>query len=147
MDRQNIIFHCKINVENHVVKKNNRPIYKNKATGKVFLGKSTRLVSAENNLIMELRRAWFNSPDFPKTPIEYPINVKMIFWFNDKEFFTKKGKISKHIPDLSNLYQLVEDCMQKASIIENDHWISGHDGSRRKPTLDHSYLEITISPI
>lgn len=146
MDRKDIIFHCKIEVKSHVVKKNRRPIFKNKATGRVFLGKSPQLVTAENNLISKLRSAWFNSESL-KTPIAYPVNVKMIFWFNDKEFFTKKGNVSKHIPDLSNLYQLVEDSMQKASILENDHWIAGHDGSRRCPTLDHSYLEIEITSI
>lgn len=148
MDWKNtLIFKCKVYVKHHTVKKNNRPIFRNKATNKVFLGKSTKLKEAENNLIAELRRAWFNSPDLPKTPIAYPVNVKMIFFFNEQEFFTKKGKVSKHIPDLSNLYQLVEDCLEKASILENDFYISGHDGSRRSPTLDQSYLEIEITPI
>ena len=130
-----------------MVKKNNRPIYKNKATNKVFLGKSNKLVEAENHMISSLRQAWFNWPEFPKNPIAYPVNVKMVFFFNEQEFFTKKGNVSKHIPDLSNLYQLVEDCLQKASILENDHWIAGHDGSRRSPTLDQSYLEIEISSL
>ena len=35
------------------------------------------------------------------------------------------------MPDLSNLYQLPEDCLQQAGIIENDNLIESHDLSRR----------------
>jgi hypothetical protein len=140
-----LIFRCIIPVEEHVVKKNGRNIYVNRKTGQLFPGKSSRLVKAENHLIKELRDAWWRHGPEDKTPINYSINVMMLFYFNEKEFYTKKGIMSKHIADISNLYQLPEDTMQKAKIIENDHYIAGHDGSRRLPTLDQSYLEIIIT--
>lgn len=140
-----VIFRAIIPVEEHVVKKNGRNIFVNKKTGQMFPGKSSRLVKAENNLVMHLRDAWWRHGPEDKTALNFPINVMMLFYFNENEFYTKKGIMSKHIADLSNLYQLVEDCLQKAKVIENDHYIAGHDGSRRLPTLDQNYLEIIIT--
>lgn len=147
-----MIFRCIIQVEDHVVKKNGRNIFVNKRTGQLFPGKSSRLVKAENNLVKEFRDQWWQwkntDPDRVATPINYPINVMMLFYFNKAHYYTKKGNINKKLPDLSNLYQLPEDCLQKAGVIENDHYICGHDGSRRLPTqseLDPSYLELIIT--
>jgi Holliday junction resolvase RusA-like endonuclease len=140
-----MIFRCVVPVENHVVKKNGRSIFMNKATGRMFPGKSNKLVQAENHLVKEFREAWWRHGPEDRKPIDYPINIMFLFYFNEKEFYTKKGLMSKHIADLSNLYQLPEDCLQKAKIIDNDHYISGHDGSRRLSTLDQNYLEIIIS--
>jgi Holliday junction resolvase RusA-like endonuclease len=140
-----MIFRCVVPVEAHVVKKNGRSIFKNKATGQMFPGKSAKLVKAENHLVKEFREAWWKHGPEDRKPIDYPINVMFLFYFNEAEFYTKKQIMSKHIADLSNLYQLPEDCLQKAKIIDNDFYISGHDGSRRLPTLDQNYLEIIIT--
>jgi hypothetical protein len=147
-----MIFRCIIQVSEHIVKKNGRNIFRNRATGQLFPGKSARLVKAENLLVKEFRDQWWkwNNSDInaTTTPINYPVNIMMLFYFRKNHFFTKKGNMNKKIPDLSNLYQLPEDCLQKAGVIENDFYICGHDGSRRLPTqseLDPSYLELIIT--
>jgi Endodeoxyribonuclease RusA. len=143
----NVMMRALIQVSEHVVKKNGRNIFINKKTGQMFPGKSTRLVKAENHMVKELRNAWWMTFHADKSPINYPVNVMMRFHFNENDFFTKKKERSKRIPDLSNLYQLVEDALQKAGVLENDYWIESHDGSKRLPTLDQNYLEIVITRV
>lgn len=75
--------------------------------------------------------------------IEYPVWSVFRFIFPRDVYFTKKGKINKKLPDLSNLYQLPEDLLQKCKIIENDNLIHSHDYSRRIPG-DGYKLEIHI---
>jgi len=61
-------------------------------------------------------------PFVPSKPVTGPIRARFLFigpWKPGNE------------PDLSNLYQLPEDVMQKAGIIEDDQQIESHDGSRR----------------
>ena len=43
----------------------------------------------------------------------------------------RKGKISQRLPDLSNLYELPQDCLTEAGVIHDDHLICSHDLSRR----------------
>jgi Holliday junction resolvase RusA-like endonuclease len=140
-----ILFECRIDVDRHVVKKNNRPIYKNKATNSLFLGKSKNLLHAENDMTRRLRERWFRwqAHHGGVSKITTPVHVEMKFFFTKDEYFTKQGNMNKKIPDLSNLYQLVEDCLQKANVIENDYLIESHDGSRRL-VGDRMELEITI---
>jgi len=137
-----IVFRCVLPVDSHVVKKNNRNIFFNKKTGRMFPGKSSRLKSAEDYFKEQFEKEWEGKP-----PIDFPVNAMMVFYFNELDFYTKKGTVSKKIPDLSNLYQLPEDCLQKAGVLDNDHYICGHDGSRRYPTKDSSYIEIILSRV
>ncbi len=140
----NMIFRHLIEVESHVVKKNGRDVFFNKKTGRMFPGKSAKLVKAENHLVKAFRHAWWMTFNEDKSPINYPVIMCAIFHFNEKTYYTKKGNINKKLPDLDNLYGLVQDCLQKAGVIENDFYIDGHDGSRRKPTPDQNYLEIML---
>lgn len=113
----------------------------------MFPGKSSKLITAEKHLINEFKK------QANRKPIEFPINLMMLFYFRRDIFYTKRGTQSKRLPDLSNLYQLPEDCLQQAGIITNDTIVSGHDGSRRMPIsfrqtgidLDLNYLEIIIT--
>jgi Holliday junction resolvase RusA-like endonuclease len=50
-----------------------------------------------------------------------PVNLKAQFYFGNR----------KNEPDLSNLYQGIEDVLQKAGVIQNDKQIVSHDGSRK----------------
>ncbi len=111
----------------------------------MFPGKNSKLVRAENHLIKEFRFAHWQTFTADKTPINFPVNMMCIFYFNEQDYFTKKGNINKKLPDLDNLYGLVQDCLQKAGVIENDFFICGHDGSRRLPTKDKSYLDVTLT--
>lgn len=91
------------------------------------IGKSPQLMQAEKHLHLELLKYK------TKAPIKDYINCKLTFIFPHKVFYTQKGDVNKKLPDLSNLYQIVEDELQKVGIIENDHLIASHDGSRRLP--------------
>lgn len=143
--KQNLInralFYGEIKIPRHITKKNNRTIYKNKKTGRLFPGKSSGLVLAEttikNSLILLKRR--FNIND----PIDVPLHVLFLFHFAKEDFFTKKGLVNQKLPDLSNLVQLPEDCLQSAGIIKNDTLIHSLDFSRRLPS-NETRLEIFV---
>jgi len=131
------LFRALIPVDNHVVKKNNRPIWRGR------LGKSAKLRDAELYLTRALVQEIKMSPNV--YPIATYVQAKMTFMFPKEKFYTKKGSRNKKLPDLSNLYQLVEDCMQKAGVIFDDHLIDNHDGSRRIPsTCGQYFLKIEL---
>lgn len=68
--------------------------------------------------------------EHPGLPIKVPMNAKILFIFSRQEYFTKKMVRSKTLGDLSNLYEVVQDALEKAGIIENDRLIYSHDGSQ-----------------
>jgi len=137
-----MLAHFVLNVDSHVTKKNNRPIHRRGwGHGKTFLGKSTKLRNAEEFFDMELTRQ--ARAQGLVDPIDCPLWVIMHFYFAPEEYFTKKGEISMKLPDLSNLYQLPEDALQKAGVIKNDCLIHSHDLSRRL-VGDKTRLEIFI---
>lgn len=125
-----------------MTKKNNMRMGRHGA--KSFPMLSTKLRTAAltmtNDLFFERSRS------FKHPSIEFYINAKLGFHFAKSHFWTKKGKINLKLPDLSNLYQLVEDCLQSSGIIRNDHFIASHDGSYRAPSEDETnYVLITLS--
>lgn len=126
-----VLFHTYIPLESHTVKKNSRPILRNRRTGARFIGKSSTLLLAENELVAEFRSAARHMKEF-KT-IDQPCWAMMLFYFDHDEFFTKKGTVSRNIGDLSNLYELPQDCLKTAGIITDDSIIFSHDLSRRIP--------------
>ncbi len=97
--------------------KNNKQIAR---SGKrVFVRKSNAAQMYQEIAVMHLRQQ--RQPQFPLTG---PLNAAIITcgaWHRD----------SRNIPDASNLYQMPEDCLELAEIIENDRQIESHDGSRR----------------
>jgi Holliday junction resolvase RusA-like endonuclease len=125
-----VVFRAKIDVIKHGVKKNSRSIMYNSRTKKPFLGKSKDLINLQNHLINGLV-IWKETDrnNIERYPITFKVHAKMTFFFDN--YFTKKGMPNKKIPDLSNLYQLVEDCLESAGVIEDDRLIESHDGSRR----------------
>lgn len=123
----NLLFSCKIPVQSHAILKNSKQIRRTRA-GKTFLTSSTKAIKAKNDLVHTLKA--LRSRNQLQT-ISEPVIMKCTFVFDN--YYTKKGHISKNLPDISNLYQLPEDCLEAAGIIENDRLIDGHDGSRRKP--------------
>jgi Holliday junction resolvase RusA-like endonuclease len=52
------------------------------------------------------------------------------FYYPKERFFTKQRRPSLTLPDLSNLYELPQDALTKAGIIEDDWQIKSHDKSR-----------------
>lgn len=136
-----VLFHAEIPVEKHVIKKNRRPVFMNKKTGARFIGKSQELKEAERYLELTLKSR-INELGI-ESPILGPIWVIMLFYYQNDVFYTKKGEPSKLRGDLSNLYQLVEDCLESSGVIGNDDQICSHDLSRRLPS-DRTKLEIFV---
>lgn len=130
------IFDVTAVVKKHFIKKNSRNIRIHKPTGRMFPGKNSELLAGEYNLIRQF------SPKRPEKMIKFPVRAQFDFYFPMSVMFCQsgpnKGNFSGKLPDLSNLYQLPEDCLQQARIIENDQLICSHDGSRR--LLGQSYM-------
>ena len=131
------LFYAKLWVKKHGIKKNSKRILYNRGTGRPFITSNQDAKSAENEMVFTLTRM---RSEIEKT-IDEDIEIEFIFTF--KDYYTKKGERRKTIPDLSNLYELPQDALQKSGIINNDTQICSHDGSRRKPGKENT-LEITI---
>ena len=132
------IFRARFEVHSHVSKKNNRPIHKNMRTGKVFLGKGRHLQDAERIMVMHIERA---KSAYPPGPIVEDVHCCFRFYFND--YYTKEVERRKNMPDLSNLFELPQDVLQKCGVIKNDSQIVSLDGSRRLPGVQN-IIEIWI---
>lgn len=125
------LFKCIIELPKFPIKKNNKAIFRNKATGRSFIASNSKAQSLMNilntKLLQEKLRAGIDT-------IECDVNVSMQFYYPSKIFFCKKTqKRSKKIADIGNLYQAVEDGLQKVGIILNDNLIESHDHSGRFP--------------
>ena len=102
-----------------IIKKNHRPIYINRATGKRFIGKSKRLSDYEDWAVVSLKEGivdYFEGysnlnelPKFKLFPIKEPIQITY-------KFYCK----TKRRVDLSNLIEAPQDCLVKAEIISDD---------------------------
>ena len=134
-------YHVKIPVQKHFIKKNSRDIMYNRRTKKPFIGKKADLANAEKYLIeyMQLHALKMGI----REPLNEPVWAIFFFHFTKEQFFTKKGIMRQTIGDLSNLYQLPEDCLEKAGVIANDTLIMAHDYSRRLPA-EKTELEIYL---
>ena len=104
-----------------IIKKNHRPIYINRATGKRFLGKSKRLSDYETWAVTCLKEGiveyWEGMilgelPGFKLFPIKEPIQITYKFYCKTKR------KV-----DLSNLIEAPQDALVKAEIISDDNII------------------------
>jgi len=125
-------FYIYLPVDKHISKKNNRPIWRGR------IGKSKDLQNAEKYLTLA----------FKSRKNELKLNtlrgdIWVIFRFYFKNYHTKQGVRSDRVNDLSNLYELPQDCLQEAGVIENDSDIVSHDRSRRLPGKENA-LEIEI---
>jgi Holliday junction resolvase RusA-like endonuclease len=130
-------FYFSTNIESHVVKKNNRPIHGRGQ--KKWIGKSDRLRTAEQWLILELK-SWANNIGM-KEPLRGDIHAIFRFYFDS--YWTANNRRSRTLPDLSNLLELPQDCLQCARIIDNDTDVCCLDGSGRFPGI-RNRLEIEL---
>lgn len=138
-----IIFKCLVEVNKHGVLKNSKRILKKWSSEQRFIGKSENAEYAQKYLNAVLMREKLKSR---VDTIDFDVNVKFVFHYPTSVYFTKAGKRSNKVGDLSNLYELPQDCLQKVGILANDSLIVSHDGSRRAPIEGVKYmLEIEIS--
>jgi Holliday junction resolvase RusA-like endonuclease len=136
-----LLFSASFEVPSHGIKKNNKTIrFARRRSGDVAMGKSKyrpfiantdKQTSAEEYMVLELSRHTRRMG--ADIPISDPLHAVFFFVYPSDVFYTKKGRVSKNLPDLSNLYEMPQDALTKAGIIEDDYLICSHDGSRRMP--------------
>lgn len=116
---------------NPPIKKNSRDIVRNKKTGRMYPIKSSNLEGMEEDALYQLRQQIFRG----FTKYTHQIHVKFLFY-----------RKTRHVVDLSNLYEFPQDVLQSAGIIENDALIESHDGSRKYYDPENPRTEIYIYP-
>lgn len=126
-----VLYSFQCEVQSHLSKKNGRDILLNRKTGRRFPGKSRRLIKAEELLILEMK-SQANTQGLT-APLTRRLWLEARFYFPNNEYYNKDGSINRNLPDLSNLYELPQDCLQSAGVIKNDTQIDSHDLSRRLP--------------
>lgn len=141
MDKPEVLFQICFKLDRHSSKKNEK-VARHRGK-KLFIGKSDKAILAENKMMQGLIR-WRSTS--AKTITE-DVNAQFIFTFPHKVFYTKDGHRSKKLPDLSNLYELPQDCLQKCRIIENDTQICSHNGSQRRAGTNEFWIEIILTRI
>lgn len=111
-----------------VPKKNGNQIYKRRDTGKPFVSTSDRYKQ------YAAAAPWFLRP-VPAKPIDYPINIKYLFYVPDMRR-----------RDASNLIEAIDDILQDVGIIKDDCWqiVAGHDGTRVYLDRENPRTEIYI---
>lgn len=134
-----IIFKASLKVHRHYVLKNNKQIVFNRKTRRPFIKSSNEVVEAKEYLVNIFRSIHEGRP-----PISQYVNLKCLFYFPQDVFFNKKKERSKKVADISNLYQIVEDALEEAGVIENDRLIESHNGSLRLQCNEFK-LEVELS--
>lgn len=116
------------------VKKNSRPIFRNKKTGKVFLGKDKSLLEYERSAGLILASQWATSG---LTTLSGRLEARFRFEF-------EKGCRA----DLDNLTTMVMDLLVSARIIEDDSliehteaWIIKETGKPDRTIVDVRQIE------
>ena len=114
-----------------VPKKNSTQIAFNRSTGRPFVTQSKRYKEYEKTAGWYLRA-------IPEKPINYPVNIKYLFYFPDMR-----------TRDASNVIEALDDILQKYSIIADDKWtiVAGHDGTRCYLDRQNPRTEIYITPV
>lgn len=138
------VFDAFFELSRHSLKKNQKSIgYRKTSKGVKPFIRDAKNGLLSNELSVNLKAALRKYENFK--PIDTSIIAEFTFYFPNEKFFTKKKTQSLTIGDLSNLYQGVEDCLQKCQVIKNDALICGHDGSRRVPWDKPTYgLKIVL---
>lgn len=117
---------------NPKTKKNNQEILYKYAGGKriPFISQSKTYKQYEKDA------GWFLTK--PTTPIDYPVNIKCIFY---RQTFVRC--------DLTNLLEAIDDILVKYGVIADDNFniIAAHDGSRVYVDKEKPRTEIYITKL
>lgn len=123
-----VIFKAIIELPKFPIKKNSKSIFRNRSTGRPFIASNSKAQNLMNILNAELLKAkMMNKCGL----IDYDVNVSFQFYFPSKVYFTKQGKRSNKVGDLSNLIEAPQDALQKVGILQNDSLICSLDQSFR----------------
>lgn len=108
-------FYWEGKVPGHIVKKNSRPIFMHGS--RPFIGKSKELQMAESYLTTMLK-------------IKKTETIVDQVWVKYHFIYGPMHKRAFALTDLSNLFELPNDCLQASGVLKNDRQIKSFDGSR-----------------
>jgi len=113
---------------NPTTKKNNQKIKYNNRTGTPYISQGDRYKVYEEEAGFFLKT--------PKKPIDYPVNLKCVFYRRDKR-----------LVDLSNLIEAIQDILAKYGILKDDNHtiVKSLDGCRVQYDLVNPRTEIFIT--
>lgn len=113
-----------------VSKKNSQQIVQNRVTGRPFIMPSKKYKEYEKAAMWFIPRL--------QQPINYPVNVKCLFYMP-----------TKRKCDLTNMIEAIDDIMVKAGLLEDDNYsiVAGHDGSRVLYDKENPRTEVYISKV
>ena len=111
-------------------KKNSQRIVVSRSTGKPFI------LPSEQYKDYEAKARWFIPKQ--KTPIDYPVNVKCLFYMP-----------TRRKCDLTNLLEAIDDILVNAGVLADDNYtiIQSHDGSRVYYDKENPRTEIYIEEV
>lgn len=113
------------------IKKNGKQISHRR--GRIFVRTSENYKNWEGKARLQLLQS--KAKSFCPMPIQTPVNLQCRFHFPNHQ-----GE-----PDLSNLYQGIEDLLQEIGVIENDKFIYSHDGSKKIFGSNRFFVEIELT--
>lgn len=110
-------------------KKNSQQILINKKTGRPFVSQSSAYKAFEKAALMLI-------PNEARIGIDYPVNVKVIFYMQ-----------ARRRVDLTNCLESIDDVLVKAGVLSDDsrEIIASHDGSRVYHDKSHPRIEVEIT--
>lgn len=113
-----------------ITKKNHQEIRINKRTGARFVAPSVQYKNYEEACGYYIR--------WPREPIDYPVNVKALFYMN-----THKRC------DLTNLNEALHDVLVKYKVLKDDNYkiIASTDGSRVLYDKENPRTEVYIEAV
>jgi Holliday junction resolvase RusA-like endonuclease len=131
-----------IKLDKFPIKKNSKAIFQNRTTGQRFIASNSKA----QGLINKLNAAMLAEKLRHKIEtIDYDVSIAFRFYYPTKVYFTKQGKRSSKVGDLTNLIEAPQDALQKVGIIRNDSLICSLNGSIRGLSQDDNhYLRIEI---
>ena len=118
------------------VKKNRQQIAKRRDTGRSFILPNEDYLAWVNGAIWHITAAWRRCGHSAPIGGEFEhVQLQMRFFLPGSSQ-----------PDLSNLYEAVQDALQSAGVLTNDYWVVGHDGSDRQYAADdrEARVEVTV---
>lgn len=113
-----------------ITKKNSMRIMHSSKTGKPFIMPSQKYIDYEAEAVWHCKKAGVHEP------IDYPVEVKCLFYMP-----------TKRRVDLTNLLEAVDDVLVRAGVLKDDHSgiIVSHDGSRVLHDKENPRTEVSIT--
>jgi Holliday junction resolvase RusA-like endonuclease len=133
-DEADLLFYAGFYVDEFTSKKNQKTIFKNRSTGRMFI--ASKNASAERTLALQI----LQNGIWNKKIIAESIRAVFRFHYPDN----KDGSRTARVMDLSNLYQGPEDALTKAGVIVDDKLIESHNGSCRIYGAPRKAIEIAL---